>query len=247
MRSRNWFAASTLVILMLSCGLPSAAAPTALPLPPTPAFATQAPAAPTAQPAAVGFKDDFDGALEAGWQWLGEDAARWNLTSTPGHLRMTTGNTTIRDGQPRNFLVRAAPQGNFEIATAVRIMPTSNYQLAGLVVYASQGNALQFGQAYAPCSGGAPGQCVYFDNYVNGQIAQPNFGTFAGGGSPVYLRIRRAGPSYTASYSTDGSRWADIGSHQSTIVPVYAGLIAAQGFSGEVPADFDYFTLTQGP
>jgi beta-xylosidase len=252
MNRRILYALGTLVSLMLACGAPSAAAPTAFPLPPTPNFqplplATSPASAPAAQPAATGFRDDFDGSLGAGWQWLGEDPARWNMTSTPGHLRITTGNATIRDGQPRNFLVRAAPQGDFEIATAVRFTPTSNFQLAGLLVYASQGNALQFGQAYAQCSDGAVGQCVYFDNYIGGQIVQPNYGTFAGGASLLYLRLRRTGATYTTSYSTDGSGWADIGSHQSTIVPAYVGLISAQGFNGEVPADFDYFTLTEGP
>lgn len=252
MNDRLPFALGTLLTLMLACGMPSAAPPTAFPEPPTPDFQplplpTSLASAPAAQPSAAGFRDDFDGSLGAGWQWLGEDTSRWNLTSTPGHLRITTGNATIRDGQPRNFLVRAAPQGNFEIATAVRITPTSNFQLGGLLVYASQGNAMQFGQAYAQCSDGAAGQCVYFDNYVNGQIVQPNFGTFAGGASLLHLRLRRTGTTYTTSYSTDGSGWADIGSHQSTIVPAYVGLISAQAFNGEVPADFDYFTLTEMP
>lgn len=252
MKQRALYAFAALVLLMLACGLPGAAAPTAFPLPPTPDFQplplTTSPAsAPAAQPVATSFRDDFDGALGAGWQWLGEDSSRWSLTSAPGHLRIITGNATIREGQPRNFLVRAAPQGNFEIATAVSITPTANFQIAGLLVYASQGNAMQFGQAYAICPDGAVGQCVYFDNYVNGQGVQPNFATFAGGASLLHLRLRRTGTTYTASYSTDGSGWADIGSHQGSIMPAYVGLIAAQGLDGEVPADFDYFTLTELP
>ena len=237
---------------MLACGAPSAAAPTAFPLPPTPDFqplplATSPASAPAAQPAATGFRDDFDGSLGAGWQWLGEDPARWNLTSTPGHLRITRAMRPSGMGSRAISWCARRRKGDFEIATAVRFAPTSNFQLAGLLVYASQGNAMQFGQAYAQCSDGAAGQCVYFDNYVNGQFVQPNFGTFAGGASLLHLRLRRTGTTYTASYSTDGSGWADIGSHQSTIVPAYVGLIAAQGFNGEVPADFDYFTLTEMP
>jgi len=252
MNHRIMSALAALLVSMLACGLPRAAAPTAFPLPPTPDFeplplATSPASDPAAAPPAAAFRDDFDGSLGAEWQWLGEDPAGWSLTSTPGHLRITTSNATIREGQPRNFLVRPAPQGDFEIATAVQFTPTGNFQLAGLLAYASQGNALQFGLAYAPCSDGALGQCVYFDNYINGQQIQPNYATFAGGAPLVHLRMRRTGTTYTASYSTDGSGWADIGSHQSTIGPAYVGLLAAQGFNGEVPADFDYFTLTSLP
>jgi len=237
-------------MVTLACGMPSAAPPTALPLPPTPAFATLAPAAPAApqaQPAVTGFRDDFDGALGAGWQWLGEDPTHWDLTSAPGHLRIVIQGTNINDGTPRNFLVRQAPQGNFEIATSVRVSPTSNFQLAGLLVYQGQGNALQFGPAYAPCSGGASGQCVYFDSYQGGQFGAGNFATYSGGASPTFLRLRRVGSTYTAYSSADGASWQEIGSHQSNIAPGYVGLVATQGFNGEVPADFDYFTLTEAP
>ena len=247
MSSRMWFAFSVLVIAALACGLPSAPGTTAMPLPPTPAFDTQVPAPPAATQPAPGFRDDFDGALAAGWQWLGEDPTHWNLTSTPGQLRIVIQPSNINDGAMRNFLVREAPQGNFEIGTSVRFTPASNFQLAGLLVYQEQGNAMQSGPAFGSCAGGNAGQCVYFDSYQGGQFVQPNFATYIGGGSPAHLRLQRAGSTYTASYSADGSNWKEIGSRQSSISPRYVGLIGAQGFNGEAPADFDYFTLEQVP
>jgi len=246
-RPRFWFALTTLLVLMLACGLPGAPAPTTVPLPATPMFLpTQAQLFPSAAPPA-GFRDDFDGTLAAGWQWLGEDPTHWNLTSTAGQLRIVIQPGNINDGQVRNFLVREAPQGNFEISTSVRLSPSSQFQLAGLLVYQGQGNAMQFGPAYAPCTGGSAGQCVYFDSYQGGQFGGANFATYVGGGSPAYLRLRRAGTTYTASYSADGSSWKEIGSHQSNIAPRYVGLIGAQGSNGETPADFDFFTLEQVP
>jgi beta-xylosidase len=153
--------------------------------------------------------------------------------------------SNISDGEPRNFLVREAPAGNFEITTSLRFTPAGAYQVAGLLVYQTQGNALQFGPAYAACPGGIGGQCVYYDNFARGQWIQPNFATFTGGGSPAYLKLRRMGSSYTASYRADGSTWKEIGTHQNDLAPAFVGLVAAQGYASEAPADFDYFTLEE--
>jgi len=193
------------------------------------------------------FRDDFEGALAPGWQWLGEDPTHWDLTSTPGHVRIVIQRSNISDGEPRNFLVREAPAGNFEITTSLRFTPAGAYQVAGLLVYQTQGNALQFGPAYAACPGGIGGQCVYYDNFARGQWIQPNFATFTGGGSPAYLKLRRMGSSYTASYSADGSTWKEIGTHQNDLAPAFVGLVATQGYASEAPADFDYFTLEELP
>jgi hypothetical protein len=40
---------------------------------------------------------------------------------------------------------------DFEIATLVRFTPTSNFRVAGLLIYQSQGSAMQFGCAFAQC------------------------------------------------------------------------------------------------
>ena len=249
MRARTWSALSSLLLVILACGVPEAAAPTAAPPPtqevqPTQAPPTEIPATPTTAPPVI-FRDDFDGALAPGWQWLGEDPTHWDLTSTPGHVRIVIQRSNISDGEPRNFLVREAPAGNFEITTSLRFTPAGAYQVAGLLVYQTQGNALQFGPAYAACPGGIGGQCVYYDNFARGQWIQPNFATFTGGGSPAYLKLRRMGSSYTASYSADGSTWKEIGTHQNDLAPAFVGLVAAQGYASEAPADFDYFTLEE--
>jgi beta-xylosidase len=243
---------SVLLIATLACSFSSPAAPTALALPPTPDFAPQP--LPVEPPASAGgsapaapFRDDFDGTPAAGWQWIGEDTGTWSLTSAPGYMRLPAGNSDIKGGSPRNLLVLPAPQGSFEITTSVRFTPTAAFQIAGLLIYDSPGNALQFGPAYSTCPGTFDGQCVYFDNYQGGQIVQPNFGTDVGGLLLSYLKLRRSGGSYTAYFSLDGSNWQEIGTHQSSLVPQYVGLIAAQGYQAQESADFDYFTLQPLP
>ena len=248
MSTKMWFAFSVLLIGMLACSLAGGAAPTPMPLPPAPDLATQAEPLATQEPAASAFRDDFNGTLAPGWSWLGEDTGTWSLTSAPGYMRLPAGNSDIKAGSsPRNLLVQPAPQGNFEIGTSVRFTPTARFQIAGLLVYESQGNALQFGPAYSTCPGTFEGQCVYFDNYQGGQMVEPNFATDVGGLLLSYLRLQRQGSSYTAYYSLDGSSWQNIGTHQSSINPQYVGLIAAQGYQAQESADFDYFTLTSLP
>ena len=70
----------------------------------------------------------------------------WSLTDAPGSLRiiLQPGNINA-DGEPKNFLVRPNTADEFEIETFVQFEPTSNFQFAGLLVYESQGNAMQFG------------------------------------------------------------------------------------------------------
>lgn len=257
MNLRGWFALSTLVVASLACGMTSPAQPTVFALPATPAFVTAAPALPapalpaTEAPAggapATEFRDDFDGTLGPGWQWVGEDTGTWSLTAAPGYMRLPAGNSNINDRPARNFLVRQAPQGNFEIETSTRFTPTARYQIAGLLVYDSQGNALQFGPAYAACPGGFEGGCVYFDSYQGGQFIEPNFATDVGGVVLSFLKLRREGSTYTASYSADGASWQVIGSRQSNITPRFVGLLAAQGYDAQESADFDYFTLRPLP
>jgi beta-xylosidase len=193
------------------------------------------------------FRDDFDGKLADSWKWLGEDATHWNLTDTPGFVRIIAQGTNIGgDAEPINFLVHAAPAGNFEIETFVKFEPKTNFQFAGLLVYEGQGKALGYGRAFAQCNfPPCKGNALYFDNPT--QQGAPNFVTPIANPSEVYLRIRREGNTYTAFYSEDASNWIQIGQHTSEISPAYVGLIASQAYEEQIPADFDYFSIQALP
>jgi beta-xylosidase len=204
---------------------------------------TSIPPIPTSTVSPLLFRDDFDGALATGWQWLHEDPTHWNLNEAPGYLRIIVQPSSINGERIRNFLVREAPKGNFEIATLLRFTPTKNFQIAGLLVYQEQSNALQFGRAFSECSTGCSGNAIYFDSFQAGNFGPSNFATKVNNASQAYLRLRRVGNTYTGYYSEDANTWLKIGEHESSITPSYVGLIGAQGFEGEAPADFDYFTI----
>ena len=213
---------------------------------PEPTSAPQPSATPITGPVVV-FQDDFKGSLAAGWSWLREDPTHWNLTDSPGSLRITLQDGFIALSSVKNVLVRNAPSGNFEIATFVRWTPASNFQLAGLVVYQDESNYLQFGRSFCDRAGTCVGNGVYFDNVVAGEGTGSGYGTTTASQSQAYLRLRREGSTYTAYYSEDGANWTVIGQHTNSLAPSRIGLIAAQAVQAETAADFDYFTITTLP
>ena len=113
------------------------------------------------------FEDQFDGTIGDGWNWRSENPDLWSLTATPGWLQITA----VEAAQ--NVLVRDAPQDPYEITTALRFRPTSNFQFAGLGVGPDTTNFLQLGRAYCdPID--VPDICigdgVYLDNVENNEM-----------------------------------------------------------------------------
>ena len=188
------------------------------------------------------FRDDFDGQLAEGWTWLAEDPAKWSLTAVDGSLQILASDSSL-DGPalPYNILVRDAPTGDFEITTSLQFAPTSNYQVAGLIVFQDQSDALQFGRAFCDVPGACVGDGIYFDNFANGSITGSNYRT-AYRGEVLYLRLQRTGNAYSGYFSENGEQWTKIGEHVRDFSQVRVGLIAAQAPT-PIPALFDYFTV----
>jgi hypothetical protein len=184
--------------------------------------------------------DDFSAAsLDDNWTWIDEDPSNWSLTANPGYLRIITQSPT------QNRLVQELPEGDFEIRTRVVFTPTEDYQFAGLSVFADNENALNFGRAY--CSTPAPdclGNAIYYDFVVNGVVTFNDVMTTTLQ-NEAHLLMKLEGGVYTGYVSTDGVVWEEVGSHTPSFTPQYIGLYASgQTSTSEIPADFDYFTLT---
>ena len=185
--------------------------------------------------------------MPSGWWWVREDSTHWNLTETPGSLRIVLQPGGILDGQLNNLLLREVPEGNFEMATLVRFTPTSNFRFAGLLIYQDDSNAIQLGRAFCDAPDGCVGNGIYFDDIQSGEFGSTNYSTSTANQSQVYLRLRREGVIYTGYYSEDGTNWIVIGQHTRNLKPTGVGLIAAQAYEAEGIADFDYFTTKELP
>jgi serine/threonine protein kinase len=214
----------------------------------TPALVSQPTLAPTStaqnEPSPGGeFRDEFDGQLAEGWEWLAEDSSRWSLTEVPGWLQIMASDASF-DGPsfPTNVLLRDPPPGDFEMSTLLQFSPTSNFQFAGLVVFQDKANVLQFGRAFCELQDICPGGGIYFDNMENGSITGSS-PMIAMDRSVLHLRLRRVGTTYTAYYSEDGENWTLLGEHIRDLSQPRIGLMAAQAAEA-IPAAFDYFVLT---
>ena len=215
--------------------------PTETPVPPT---ATLEPS-PTSDP--LLFRDDFEGSLGEGWQWVEENPNYWSLTNNLGWLEIMARAGHVGNGDIDNLLLRQAPEGNFELETKVNFKPSENFQFAGLLIYESAANFIQFGRAFcgfAQCAGDG----FYIDMTDNGNFNSENFATPAPETDTVYLRLRREGNTFTAYVSEDGLELKLIGAHNSEMEPLFVGLLAGQAVNSvPKPAQFDYFIINALP
>jgi beta-xylosidase len=240
-----------IVFVLSACGTPTTPVPipTNTPIPPP----TETPLPPTATlepsptPDPLLFRDDFDGSLGEGWQWTHENKDSWSLTNNPGWLEIMARSGHVAKGDIDNLLLHQTPEGNFELETKLKFDPLENFQFAGLLIYESAANFVQFGRAfcgYSPC----PGDGFYMDMTAGGNLVPENFATAAPDTDTVYLRLRREGDTFTAYASEDGKEWKLIGSHNNSVKPLFVGLVSGQAYNTvPKPAQFDYFVINTLP
>lgn len=250
------FICAVLILVLSACGAPSTPAPestsppatnTAIPVPTDTDIPPTATVEPSPTPLPLLFRDDFEGSLAEGWNWTSENKKTWSLTNNPGWLEIIASPGHVGGGDLDNILLRPVPDGNFEMETKVNFNPVGDYQLAGLLIYESAANYIQFGRAFCD----APNVCVkdgfYVDMVYNSNSDPENFATAAQDTDLAYLRLRREGTKYTAYASHDGQDWQLIGEKTSEMKPLFIGLLAGQALSAPQPAQFDYFVVNQLP
>jgi beta-xylosidase len=233
------------ILLLTSCNTSTPAPATEVP--PTqqvlPTFTSTPEIVPTLSP--ILFHDDFDQTLADGWSWQNEDAANWNLSTQSGWLEIMVLRGHIVTGNYSNLLLRAAPEGDFQIETSLIFEPAANFQFAGLIVYQSDADFMQAGRAYCEGTDICIGSGLYFDNFSASTFEDLNFATPYEYGELAYLRLQREADLYTFFSSPDGINWTEVGQHQNGLEPRLVGLVAAQNNDGvPVPVHFDYFTVS---
>jgi len=200
---------------------------------------------------ASSWRDEFDGSLAEGWRWIREKSDKWNLTDNPGFLRIYS-SPYEANGKTENILLRDAPAGDFAIKTHVIFEPKTNFQFAGLTIYQDDGNVVSFGRAFCDTQNVCVGNGIYFDNVIDEAWTGDNFAFSGIILDEAYLRLERRGNLVKAFYSYDGKSWIEIGSHtlKSGFLVTGVGLIVSGDFDKsdeDIPADFDYFELSDIP
>jgi len=195
------------------------------------------------------WRDDFDGQLAEGWDWINENSDKWNLTENSGFLRIYA---ALNGAGSENLLFHPVVDGDFMIKTHLLFEPDTNFQFAGLVIWQDEYNFLQLGRAFCDVADVCVGNGLYFDRVEGGNPIGGNFATPIGNPSDVYLRLERRGDMVRAFYSMDeGITWYEIGIHwiPEDFEVNGVGLTASQDIytpDWDIPADFDFFELTEG-
>ncbi len=138
----------------------------------------------------------------------------------------------------------------------IDFLPTSNFQIAGPILFSDVDNFVMLGRAFCSDPGmGEPcvGDGIYFD-YEEDAVPFPshstNYATDPGDdmSREVWLKIEACGDHVQAYYSRDGEDWIFVGQQVIDFVPSYAGFGAWNSCTRApaIYAHFDYFALRIG-
>ncbi|MBB5803504.1 PKD repeat protein/glucose/arabinose dehydrogenase [Saccharothrix ecbatanensis] len=191
------------------------------------------------------------------------DGCRWNSVVRPDleSMRMADGVLSVdtlsgdiaggTNGDSKNFVLQAAPGGDWTLETRMRAPLVERYQLAGFMVYGNDDDYVKFDVV----AFNAPGGVVD----LRAELVSENNGKFGEGGQRMvtlgagaesgwwHLKLTKSGNNYTGWVSDGGSEWTSLGTAVTNEVPnPKFGLMAIgpQQTGDPVTVDFDWFRVT---
>ena len=191
------------------------------------------------------FRDDFDSALQPGWEWINENPSNWSLSTLPGSLQINVISGYLIHHNISNLLLRPAPEGNFQIETHLLFSPVSSEQFAGLILYDSKTDFIQAGLAYCNPVYGCIGKGIYMDIYMNGVLHIPrdpaNYAS-----NEMYLRLIRQGSTISLLGSVDELVWFSIKNYETNMRVDKIGIVTGQNLDEyySPSATFEYFEVS---
>jgi hypothetical protein len=120
-------------------------------------------------PEGVFFRDDFSGALLAGWTWENEKPDRWKITDD-GWLQIKGEDPSALNGQDQsNMLFHELPSGNFMVTAHLTAATDSNFQQAAIFLYEDVNNYVAINRGFCePCLPGN-GNGIFMDYKIGGK------------------------------------------------------------------------------
>ncbi|MBP2708528.1 ThuA domain-containing protein [Microbispora sp. RL4-1S] len=202
--------------------------------------------------------DEFDGTALDTCRWdsvVRPDATAARVSNGNLELDTTTGDIygTTNSG-PKNFILQKAPSGDWTLETKVDASALAEqYQQAGLMVYGDDDNYVKFDFLTTNASGSTVARTIELRSEVGGTVQnpQPQVNNLTTG--VWWLRLKKAGDSFTGSYSSDGTTWTDLAT-SGTVAVVKNSAVANASKIGVYTigtaqkavktAKFDYFHLS---
>lgn len=184
------------------------------------------------------------------WEILKNDFEKWSIQSETEMTIITQpGEYYSGSATAKNVVLHPLENGDFEAMVKLDFSPVGDYQSAGLLVYAN--DTCLFGvvrRSHSSLGGqilatiGLNGN-TFFERSI--KETNPN--------QPVYLKIKKVGANFSASYSYDNltfTTFKDVYTNPnlSSASQIKAGLYAVNGNnrSGNIPATFENFRVTYG-
>jgi beta-xylosidase len=180
------------------------------------------------------------------WQWK-HSVPDYSLTARSGFLRIQTksGQDLSKAVTTAPLLLETAPTGDFEVSTYVEILPTLDFEQAGIVIYHDDQSFCKLvhvhhGVTEIVLGRQKPG--------MKGKPVDYQFKFLAVPASPrapgYYLQLDKKGTTYTGYQSMDGRTWHPVASYSDCpAAPTAIGLFATNGKMSKakpIPADFDF-------
>ncbi|HEC24123.1 MAG TPA: hypothetical protein ENI95_14520 [Chloroflexi bacterium] len=161
-------------------------------------------------PEEVAFVDDFNGWMDAGWEWQNENPERWSFTED-GWLEIVADNPM---GDERvNTLVRPVPEGDFTVTAHLTAAPNHNFQQAALSLLQNRENYVAVLTGFCRlCLPQTGGYGFFMEAFSGGSPMQGGmFYPREETATDVYLRLvySAADNSVTGYYATGPTDWQE--------------------------------------
>ncbi len=193
------------------------------------------------------YSDDFypETTIQSPWTFynpVGDATLTWTGTNAEIAVPSGTGHdlyTGVDNLAPR--MLQPAPNTDFQTEVKFESVPSSTYQLQGIIVQEDNDTFIRFGSYY----GNGPKLYVAVID-GSSKIQTPTVTTITA--SPAYLRVSRTGDNWVYEISDDGSSWAMAASFTQAFTVNQVGFYAGNaGGNPAFTASADYFMNTADP
>lgn len=192
--------------------------------------------------------DEFDGTTLDACRWtdvVRPDPAAYRVTG--GGLEIDTSKGDIYGGtatNPRNLMLQEAPDGDWTIETKVDASTFDEaYQQAGLLVYADDANYVKLDYLTTNAAGSTVTRGIELRSELADVVQSPQPNAPSPTQGVWYLRLSKAGSTFTGSYSSDGLSWTALAPVTNTALGSAKFGVYAFGVdqAASKTAKFDYF------